>query len=162
MHRSAGNVTNLKDLSLGSTRVSDAGVVHLAGLTRLKYIWLADTQVTDAGAAELERCIRASTGFIGFCVSASGMGYTADHAIYGPFYDVLKRYRRPALVLVGHTGAGAGLPGGGGLKLDLCHPRYVDYLAAEQEYKNAVTREEKLALFHEFFSPYAGAEKKQQ
>jgi predicted TIM-barrel fold metal-dependent hydrolase len=32
-------------------------------------------------------------------------------------------------VLVGHTGAGAGLPGGSGIKLDLCHPRYVDELA---------------------------------
>jgi len=94
--------------------------------------WLQiDPRLGEAGAAELEHCIHASKGFIGYCVSASGMGYTADHAIYGPFYEVLKHYRRPALVLVGHTGSGAGLPGGGGLKLDMCHPRYVDYLAAD-------------------------------
>jgi predicted TIM-barrel fold metal-dependent hydrolase len=30
------------------------------------------------------------------------------------------------LVLVGTTGSGAGLPGGGGVLLDLSHPRYVD------------------------------------
>jgi predicted TIM-barrel fold metal-dependent hydrolase len=94
--------------------------------------WLQiDPRLGAAGAAELERCIRASQGFVGYCVSGSGMGYTADEPIYGPFYEVLMRYGRPALVLVGHTGAGAGLPGGGGLKLDLCHPRYVDYLAAD-------------------------------
>ncbi len=58
--------------------------------------WLQiDPKLGEAGAAELEHCIRASKGFIGYCVSASGMGYTADHAIYGPFYEVLKHYRRP-------------------------------------------------------------------
>jgi predicted TIM-barrel fold metal-dependent hydrolase len=95
--------------------------------------WLQiDPRHGDAGARELERCIQASRGFIGYCVSASGMGYAADAPIYAPFYDVLQQYKRPALVLVGHTGSGAGLPGGGGIKLDLCHPRYVDYLAAER------------------------------
>jgi uncharacterized protein len=95
--------------------------------------WLQiDPRLGDAGARELERCIRASSGFIGYCVSASGMGYTADDPIYAPFYDVLQQYKRPVLALVGHTGSGAGLPGGGGVKLDLCHPRYVDYLAAER------------------------------
>ena len=48
--------------------------------------WLQiDPRLGAAGAAELERCIRASSGFIGYCVSASGMGYTADDPIYGPY-----------------------------------------------------------------------------
>ena len=59
--------------------------------------WLQiDPRLGEAGAAELERCIGASQGFIGYCVSASGMGYTADHPIYGPFYEVLKNHQRPA------------------------------------------------------------------
>ena len=58
------------------------------------------------------------------------MGYAANDRIYAPFYEVARAHDRPALVLVGHTGAGAGLPGGDGLILDLCHPRYVDALAA--------------------------------
>ena len=95
--------------------------------------WLQiDPRLGAAGARELERCIQASTGFIGYCVSASGTGRPADDAIYAPFYDVLEAHRRPALVLVGHTGSGAGLPGGDGVKLDLCHPRYVDSLAADR------------------------------
>ena len=35
------------------------------------------------------------------------------------------------MVTVGYTGRGAGLPGGGGVVLDLCHPRYVDMLAVQ-------------------------------
>lgn len=94
--------------------------------------WLQiDPRLGEVGAQELERCIRASSGFVSVCVSASGMGYPANDPIYYPFYEVAKSFNRPVLVLVGHTGSGAGLPGGDGLILDLCHPRYVDALAAK-------------------------------
>ena len=92
--------------------------------------WLQiDPRLGEAGAAELERCIDASSGFISFCISASGTGFVASDPVYAPFLEVARAHRRPVLVLVGHTGAGAGLPGGGGVRLDLCHPRYVDELA---------------------------------
>lgn len=92
--------------------------------------WLQiDPRLGQAGADELERCIRASTGFVSFCVSASGMGFVASDSVYHPFFEVARAHQRPVLVLVGHTGAGAGLPGGGGIKLEMCHPRYVDELA---------------------------------
>ena len=82
--------------------------------------WLQiDPRLGEAGAAELERCMRASGGFISLCVSASGTGYPASDPIYHPFYEVARTYGHPVLVLVGHTGAGAG----GGIKLEL---RYVD------------------------------------
>jgi predicted TIM-barrel fold metal-dependent hydrolase len=94
--------------------------------------WLQiDPRLGEAGAQELERCITASTGFVGYCVSAAGMGFPADDPVYRPFYEVLQAYQRPALILVGHTGSGAGLRGGGGVKLDLCHPRYVDSVAVD-------------------------------
>ncbi len=90
-----------------------------------------DPRLGEAGAQELERCILASKGFVGYCVSASGMGFPADDPVYRPFYEVLQAHKRPALILVGHTGSGAGLRGGGGVRLDLCHPRYVDEVAVE-------------------------------
>ena len=34
------------------------------------------------------------------------------------------------LIFVGYTGLGAGLPGGGGIILDHCHPRHLDIVAA--------------------------------
>jgi len=88
-----------------------------------------DPRLGVKGAEEFERCIQTSTGFVGFCVSSSGTGYPASDPIYNPIYEVSIAYKRPVLVLVGHTGAGAGLRGGGGIKLDLCHPRYIDELA---------------------------------
>jgi predicted TIM-barrel fold metal-dependent hydrolase len=92
--------------------------------------WLQiDPRTGAAGAAELERCIAASAGFVSICVSAAGMGFPASDEIYDPFYRVCLAARRPVLVLVGYTGAGAGLPGGDGVELELCHPRYVDKLA---------------------------------
>jgi predicted TIM-barrel fold metal-dependent hydrolase len=94
--------------------------------------WLQiDPRLGAAGARELERCIQASAGFISYCVSASGMGHPASDRIYGPFYEVAQAHRRPVLVLVGYTGSGAGLRGGGGVKLELCHPRFVDELAID-------------------------------
>jgi uncharacterized protein len=93
-------------------------------------LWLQiDPRLGAAGAAELERCIVASRGFVSFCISASGTGFVASDPIYAPFFEVARAHSRPVLVLVGHTGSGAGLPGGGGVQLDLCHPRYVDLLA---------------------------------
>jgi predicted TIM-barrel fold metal-dependent hydrolase len=94
--------------------------------------WLQiDPRLGAAGAAELRRCMEASGGFISYCVSAAGMGYPASDPIYAPFYEVCRQMQRPVLVLVGYTGAGAGLPGGAGVRLDLCHPRYIDDLAID-------------------------------
>ena len=93
-------------------------------------LWLQiDPRTGAQGAAELRRCMEASAGFIGLAVSG-GTGFAANDPIYKPFYDVCAEVDRPVLVFVGYTGAGAGLPGGGGILLDLCHPRYVDALAA--------------------------------
>ena len=37
-----------------ATRVTDAGLVHLKGLTHLKELWLTGSNVTDAGMAHLK------------------------------------------------------------------------------------------------------------
>lgn len=92
--------------------------------------WLQiDPRTGREGVAEFERVAAASKGFIGICVSAPGMGYAADDPVYDPFYAASIAMRRPVLVLVGTTGSGAGLRGGGGVRLDLSHPRYVDSLS---------------------------------
>ena len=93
-------------------------------------LWLQiDPRSGNEGAAEFRRCMEASEGFVGVCISAPGMGYPASDPIYDPFYEASLEADRPVLVLVGFTGSGAGLPGGKGVKLDLCHPRYIDELA---------------------------------
>jgi predicted TIM-barrel fold metal-dependent hydrolase len=96
-------------------------------------LWLQiNPRAGKAGVDELERCMAATTGFIGYMVAGAGLGFPASDPIYDPFYDVCAAAGRPVLVIVGYNGAGAGLPGGGGLVLDHCHPRYVDMLAARR------------------------------
>ena len=50
-------LTQLRRLSLHSTRVSDAGLEHLRGLTQLRRLNLAGTEVTDAGVNELKKAL---------------------------------------------------------------------------------------------------------
>lgn len=102
--------------------------------------WLQiDPRTGKSGAEEMRRCIATSSGFIGYCVSGAGMGFAASDTIYDPFYELSLETNRPVLVLVGYTGAGAGIPGGKGVKLDLCHPRYVDELAIKYPNLQIVT-----------------------
>ena len=94
--------------------------------------WLQiDPRTGAEGAAEFRRCVAANAGFVGICISASGTGYPASDPIYAPLYCASIEAGCPVLVLVGYSGSGAGLRGGKGVKLELCHPRYVDELAIE-------------------------------
>ena len=82
------------------------------------------------GVRELRRCIENAPGFIGFAVSGSGSGPPSDPA-WKPFYELCIEAKIPALIFVGTTGLGAGLPGGDGILLDDCHPRHLDQIAAK-------------------------------
>jgi hypothetical protein len=44
---------DLQYLQLSGTRVNNAGLAHLKGLTGLRVLWLYDTQVSDAGLVHL-------------------------------------------------------------------------------------------------------------
>ena len=82
------------------------------------------------GVRELRRCIENAPGFIGFAVSGSGSGPPSDPA-WKLFYELCIEAKIPALIFVGTTGLGAGLPGGGGILLDDCHPRHLDQVATK-------------------------------
>jgi Leucine-rich repeat (LRR) protein len=47
-------LTSLQGLVLDKTQVTDAGLAHLQGLTSLRGLYLENTQVTDAGLAHLQ------------------------------------------------------------------------------------------------------------
>lgn len=78
---------------------------------------------------EFRRCIDQRLGFIGLAVSGSG-GLPSSDPAWDPFYKLCIEAKVPALVFVGYTGLGAGLPGGKGIILDHCHPRHLDLVAA--------------------------------
>ena len=81
------------------------------------------------GVRELRRCIDNRIGFIGYGVSGS-LSPPASDAGYDPYYKLCIEAGIPVLIFVGTTGLGAGLPGGGGVILDHCHPRHLDWVAA--------------------------------
>ena len=50
-------LTTLERLRLACTEVTDAGLVHLTGLTKLESLNLRDTQITGAGVADLKKAL---------------------------------------------------------------------------------------------------------
>ena len=105
--------------------------VQRTGMQQLLGHWIHIDPASGApGLRELRRCIDAAPGFIGFGVSGSGSAPASDPSWF-PFYDLCIQAAIPVLIFVGTTGLGAGLPGGGGILLDDCHPRHLDYVAAK-------------------------------
>jgi predicted TIM-barrel fold metal-dependent hydrolase len=56
--------------------------------------------------------------------------YPNDPAVY-PLYEVVAEARLPALFHTGQTGIGAGMPGGGGLRIKYANPIHLDDVAAD-------------------------------
>jgi hypothetical protein len=65
---------DLQYLQLSSTRVTNAGISHLRGLTGLRVLWLYDTQVGDTGLVHLQGLTRLQVlNLRGTLVSHSGV-----------------------------------------------------------------------------------------
>jgi len=68
-------LTHLRDLSLNSTGITDAGLVHLDGLRTLKRLSLCQTAVTDAGLRHLRNLSQLERlDLVGLVVTDRGMG----------------------------------------------------------------------------------------
>ena len=50
-------MTTLEVLFLVRTKIGDAGLKHLAGMTNLEHLGLAGTQVTAEGVADLQKAL---------------------------------------------------------------------------------------------------------
>ncbi len=59
-------LTNLRSLDLTNSKVTDVGLKHLIGLTNLQSLELWDTQVTDAGMEHLEGLTNLSKLSLGY------------------------------------------------------------------------------------------------
>lgn len=89
-----------------------------------------DPRFGQDGVRELRRCAEAGAGFVGFAVPGAGYNIAASDPRYEPYYRLCVEAGVPVLILVGYTGLGATLAGGGGVRLEYCHPRYLDDVAA--------------------------------
>jgi predicted TIM-barrel fold metal-dependent hydrolase len=81
------------------------------------------------GLQEVERCLK-DQGGIGFSMMGTTGRLPPNDKLFWPFYELCIEAKAPVLLNVGFTGEGAGHPGGKGLLLEHCHPRYVDEVAA--------------------------------
>jgi uncharacterized protein len=89
-----------------------------------------DPHKGDAAIAEAERAVR-DLGLRGFKFHPSAQGFSPDDRRFYPLMEAIAGLGVPALFHTGTTGLGAGLPGGGGIKLGLSNPMALDSLAAD-------------------------------
>ncbi len=72
-------LTNLEDLLLGDTQITDAGMIHLKGLTKLERLELHDTKITDAGLVHLKGLTNIEwMSLSGFEITDAGLVHLED------------------------------------------------------------------------------------
>ncbi|MEU4406047.1 amidohydrolase family protein [Streptosporangium sp. NPDC023963] len=83
-----------------------------------------------AGVREARRLV-AEHGVRGFKFHPSVQGMAPDDRAAYPLYEAIEEMGVPALFHTGQTGIGAGLPGGGGIRLKYSNPMLVDDVAVD-------------------------------
>jgi predicted TIM-barrel fold metal-dependent hydrolase len=83
-----------------------------------------------AGVLEAKRLVSAY-GVRGFKFHPSLQGFAPDDRMAYPLYEAIEEMGVPALFHTGQTGIGAGVPGGGGIRLRYSNPMLVDDVAVD-------------------------------
>ncbi|MFD9888504.1 amidohydrolase family protein [Amycolatopsis sp. NPDC059027] len=83
-----------------------------------------------AGAREARRLVT-EHGVRGFKFHPSIQGFAPNDPVAYPLYEVIEELGVPALFHSGQTGIGAGVPGGGGIRLKYSNPMLVDDVAVD-------------------------------
>lgn len=87
-----------------------------------------------AGKKALDEVKRAveELGLKGFKFHPATQAFYPNETRFYPIYEAIARHNVPILTHTGTTGIGAGMPGGGGIKLGSCRPiPYIDDVAAD-------------------------------
>nr|WP_156892916.1 amidohydrolase family protein [Actinokineospora enzanensis] len=83
-----------------------------------------------AGAREIRRLVTRH-GVRGFKFHPSLQGFDPNDRMAYPLYEAIEELGVPALFHTGQTGIGAGVPGGGGIRLRHSNPMLVDDVAVD-------------------------------
>jgi uncharacterized protein len=89
-----------------------------------------DPRRGKAAVEEAERLIAAG-GIRGFKLHPPVQQFHANDRLAYPFYEVINRAKLPVIFHTGHSGIGAGLPGGGGVHLKYGNPMDIDDVAVD-------------------------------
>jgi uncharacterized protein len=83
-----------------------------------------------AGVREARRLVE-RYGVRGFKFHPSMQGFSPDDRLAYPLYEAIEELGVPALFHTGQTGIGAGVPGGGGIRLRHSNPMLIDDVAVD-------------------------------
>jgi predicted TIM-barrel fold metal-dependent hydrolase len=82
-------------------------------------------------AAQAARRLVTEHGVKGFKFHPNTQAFYPNDRAHYPIYEAIEELGVPALFHSGHTGAGAGVPGGGGIRLKYSNPMFVDDVAVD-------------------------------
>jgi predicted TIM-barrel fold metal-dependent hydrolase len=83
------------------------------------------------GAVKAARRLITEHGVKGFKFHPNAQEFFPNDRRVYPLYEVIEEHGLPALFHSGHTGVGAGEPGGGGIRLKYSNPMHVDDVAVD-------------------------------
>jgi uncharacterized protein len=89
-----------------------------------------DPHKGDRAIVEIERAVR-ELGLSGAKFHPGVQAFYPNDERFAPLFQKISELGIPALFHTGTNGLGAGMPGGGGIKLDYTRPIYLDSLAAD-------------------------------
>ncbi|MEV5826995.1 amidohydrolase family protein [Spirillospora sp. NPDC052242] len=89
-----------------------------------------DPHKGEAGVREVRRLVQ-EHGVRGFKFHPSIQAFAPNDPIAYPLYQAIEELGVPALFHTGQTGIGAGVPGGGGIRLKYSNPMLVDDVAVD-------------------------------
>jgi predicted TIM-barrel fold metal-dependent hydrolase len=84
----------------------------------------------ERALAEIRRAVQ-ELGLVGAKFHPGVQAFYPHESRFAPLFATIAELGIPALFHTGTNGLGAGMPGGGGIKLDYTRPIYLDSLAAE-------------------------------
>jgi len=111
----------------GNERVAEAVRRHPDVFTGFASV---DPWKGEAAVRELERSVR-ELGLRGLKLHPGLQAFTPNERRFGPLYAKCAELDIPLNIHTGHPGIGAGVPGGGGVRLKYGRPIYLDDVAAE-------------------------------
>ncbi|MFL6135053.1 MAG: amidohydrolase family protein [Nocardioidaceae bacterium] len=120
------------EYATGHPRISNEEVAEVAGTypDTLIPFGSVDPWKGKAGAREVKRLVE-DFGVRGFKFHPSIQGVAPNDPVGYPVYEAIEEMGVPALFHSGQTGIGAGVPGGGGIRLKYSNPMHVDDLAVD-------------------------------
>ncbi|HXM81043.1 MAG TPA: amidohydrolase family protein [Burkholderiales bacterium] len=121
-----------QERGLGIQRISNEEVAELAAKESDIAIPFAsiDPARGQMGVREARRLIK-DFGVKGFKFHPSVQGFFPNDPMCYPLYETIAEARLPALFHTGQTGIGAGMRGGGGIRLKYSNPIHLDDVATD-------------------------------